>query len=119
MANALTQTVASAIDGRMPVPEPPSPRERLEAYLTWKGWSQSDFARAAKLHSTTVSKLLASDEEKRREPGLAVAVAIERVTADAPDGPILAMSWLGHEGRSLADSDEPDTGVDPKPVRAA
>lgn len=71
-----------------------SARERLEAYLARKGWSQSDLARAAKLHSTTVSKLLSKDRKKRREPGLLVAGAIELVTADDPNGPILATSWL-------------------------
>lgn len=68
--------------------------ERLAEYLTWKGCSQSEFARVAKIHQTTVNKLLNDDVSKRRDPGLDVAVAIERATQDWPDGPIRPSEWV-------------------------
>lgn len=73
--------------------------ERLRQWMKWRGWSQAEFAEACGggTHQATISKL----ETGARRPGLELAHAIERVTAEPrddgkrfPAGPILATSWL-------------------------
>jgi hypothetical protein len=75
-----------------------NPRTRLANFLAWKGWSQSDLACACDVHQTTVSKLI----EGHRGAGLGLAVAIERVTQEWPEGAILAKDWVGAHDQSVA-----------------
>lgn len=75
-----------------------NPRTRLASFLAWKGWSQSGLASACDVHQTTISKLI----EGHRGAGLGLAVAIERVTQEWPEGPILVKDWAGAHDETVA-----------------
>jgi transcriptional regulator with XRE-family HTH domain len=71
---------------------------RLRAYLTFKGWSQTDFAREIGHHQTHVGRLLLG----KRGPGLELAHAIERLSSDWPDGPIRMEEWIASDTQESA-----------------
>jgi DNA-binding XRE family transcriptional regulator len=63
------------------------PRSALRSFLARKGMTKDAFAKKVGVSRPAISVLL-SDE--RREPSLALAIAIERVTG----GSVPARSWL-------------------------
>jgi transcriptional regulator with XRE-family HTH domain len=74
--------------------------QRLAAFMAWSGLTQSDLAARIGVHQTFVGRLLAGS----RAPGLDVAVAIERVTAEPredgerwPEGPIAVEEWVASD----------------------
>lgn len=58
-----------------------------------KKWNVAKLARATELNHSTVSKILSG----KRSAGLAVASAVEKVTADWDRGPIRIAEWLGSQ----------------------
>ena len=106
-------------------------RERLVRFLEWRGWSQERMAESLGVAQATVSKLVHGRKRPGVpghvyvSPGLTIALAIERVTAEPnehgvpwPEPAIRPEEWVPlHVGRPLADADT-DTDVAPKP-RAA
>jgi transcriptional regulator with XRE-family HTH domain len=80
--------------------------ERLKDFITAKGWKTADLAREAHVDHSTISKIITG----KRSAGLAVAAAIEVVTADWEAGPIRAAEWLGAPVVDSGDTDpEPTT----------
>lgn len=84
-----------------------TPRERLEAFLTWRGWRHPQLASACGCKPAFVSHVLLG----RKRPGLDIAHAIERVTGEArddgarwDDGPIRTEEWV----TETADAAKPD-----------
>ncbi len=72
-------------------------RERLSAFLAWRGWSKSALAAAIDVDPSTVTKVALG----QRGCGLELAVGIERVTGEPredgerwPDGPIRVAEWV-------------------------
>jgi|JI10StandDraft_1071094.scaffolds.fasta_scaffold142292_2 hypothetical protein len=74
--------------------------ERLDAFLTWIGWSDSELARRVPCHQTYARGVRRG--EKRA--GLVFAVAVERLTTEFtwPDGPIRAAEWVSVESKPAA-----------------
>lgn len=66
--------------------------ERLEAFLTWIGWSDSELARRVPCHQTTARAVRRGDQRA----GLVFAVAVERLTTEFawPEGPIRTAEWV-------------------------
>lgn len=98
--------------------------------MKWRGWKQPQMAEAVGVHQATISKLTHGRGERAPgTPGVAIAIAIERVTSEPgpdgttwPDGPIRAEDWVSaaHVGRPLTDSDDAEqTDVTPRPGEAA
>ena len=79
----------------------------MDRFAKWVAWSKaeprklSQDALAARLgvHQTYVSKMCSG----RRTADLKTALAIERETADWPDGPILVSEW-GDAGEPAAEA---------------
>lgn len=67
-----------------------TPEERLGDFLVWKAWSRNKLAESTHTDPAFLYRILKGE----RRPGLAFAVAIERITADWPDGPIMASEWV-------------------------
>ncbi len=98
---------------------------RFDQWATWSKLSDKAIAERLGCDPSYPRKL----RHERRRPGLDVAHAIERVTAEAREdgecwtpGPIRTEEWLDvvDVGRSLADDlAESDTTVEPKPRSAA
>lgn len=63
--------------------------ERLERFLKWKGWTQRQAGEYLHSSQSMVSDLCVG----RRRPGLSIAHAIERATADWDEGPIRTEEW--------------------------
>lgn len=91
----LTTLVPIGITGLMRGPK------RLLAYLKWKGWSQSDLARAIGHHQTSVGRLLTG----KRGPGVDVVHAIESLTKDWKRGPIRTEEWVDRGQRRSPGND--------------
>lgn len=80
-----------------------TPEERLGDFLAFAGWSRNKLAEKTGTDPAFLYRILRGD----RRPGLAFAVAIERITADWPDGPIRASEWV------------PASHSDPDPIPGA
>ena len=62
---------------------------RFRQWFAASGLSQADFARLAGCHQTAVSRVLAG----QHRPGLELVAAVERLTAELPEGPITVVDW--------------------------
>ncbi len=71
-----------------------SPNVRLRRFLKSRGWSGAQLARELGFERSFVWRIV----EGKRRPGLALAVAIERLTATWSDGPIRSDEWLRTPG---------------------
>lgn len=99
---AKTQWLEGLAHGRTAVGRPSSvdSRSRLAAFLTWRGWKHPQLAAACRCSVPMVSHVLTG----RKNPGVAIVHAIERVTAAPteagavwPEGPIRTEEWLTAE----------------------
>lgn len=72
--------------------------ERLEAFLTWIGWSDSELARRVPCHQTYARGVRLGE----KKAGLVFAVALERLTTEFawPHGPIRASEWVAAQAAS-------------------
>jgi len=68
--------------------------DRFQRWLADEKLSGAEAARRLGVHFTMVTHL----KRRRRRPGLALAVAIERLTATWSDGPIRSDEWLRTPG---------------------
>lgn len=82
------------------------PGERLKRWLKWSGWTQERLAAecGGGTHQATISKVVHG-----REPSVAIAVTIERVTSEPRDDgatwdepPILAREWVAPSSTEAA-----------------
>lgn len=71
-------------------------RERLAAFLTWSGMTQTALAERLGVHQTAVGRYL-----RGRRPEILPAARLERLTAEHlvdgvawPDGPLLCSEWV-------------------------
>lgn len=74
--------------------------ERLDAFLTWIGWTDSELARRVPCHQTYARGV----HRGEKRAGLNFAVAVERLTTEFawPDGPIRAAEWVAEQSSSAA-----------------
>lgn len=73
------------------------PRARLSAFLAWRGWKHPHLAVACRCSAPMISHILTG----RKNPGVEIVHAIERVTGEPNDdgavwepGPIHTEEWL-------------------------
>ena len=67
---------------------------RFRAFFLWMGLSQDKMALLLNCGQTTVHNLLTG----AHGASVVLAVAIERLSADWPEGPILVEEWAEREG---------------------
>jgi hypothetical protein len=67
-----------------------TPEDRLGEFLQWTGWSRNKLAEKTETDPAYLYRILKGE----RRPNLAFAVAVERVTAGWPGGPIKAEEWV-------------------------
>ena len=69
--------------------------QRLDTFLKWIGWNDSELARRVPCHQTYARSVRRGD----KRAGLPLAVAVERLTTEFgwPDGPIRAAEWVAND----------------------
>jgi hypothetical protein len=81
-------------------------RQLLAAYLKRTGMGRSEFADAAGVGASDLTRYLADDEEKRSSPGLLKAQLIDSAT----NGAVPAHSWLAMPKNEVPKGDKPVDG---------